>query len=73
MMNRTNQFFNIEVEHDPDDPPEKIGDEICQRLSEMVWRQKCRTLALHDTGGKVAAPAVCSKVRRKKPSVIPAM
>jgi hypothetical protein len=34
-MNRTNLFFKIEVEHDPDDPPEKIGDEIAQRL--MKW------------------------------------
>jgi hypothetical protein len=32
-MNRTNLFFKVEVEHEPDDPPEKIGEEICQRVA----------------------------------------
>jgi len=31
-MSRTNLFFKVEIEHDPDEKPERIGDEICRRL-----------------------------------------
>ena len=27
-MSRTNLFFKVEVEHDPDESPQRIGDEI---------------------------------------------
>ena len=27
-MNRTNLFFKVEVEHDSDESPERIGEEI---------------------------------------------
>ena len=27
-MSRTDLFFKVEVEHDPDENPERIGDEI---------------------------------------------
>jgi hypothetical protein len=31
-MNRTNLFFKVEVEHDPGERPERIGDEICRQI-----------------------------------------
>jgi hypothetical protein len=31
-MNRTNLFFKVEVEHDPREKPERIGDEICRQI-----------------------------------------
>ena len=34
-MNRTNLFFKVEVEHDPDDKPEKIGEEIRRHLMKL--------------------------------------
>ena len=31
-MSRTHLFFKVEVEHDPDEGPERIGDEICRLI-----------------------------------------
>ena len=31
-MSRTDLFFKVEVEHDPDEKPERIADEICRQL-----------------------------------------
>jgi hypothetical protein len=31
-MNRTNLFFKVEVEHDTDENPERLGEEICRML-----------------------------------------
>ena len=31
-MNRTNLFFKVEVEHDPGEKPERIGDENCRQI-----------------------------------------
>jgi hypothetical protein len=31
-MKRTNLFFKVEIEHDAQDRPERLGDEICRRL-----------------------------------------
>ena len=31
-MSRTNLFFKVEVEHDPDERIERIGEEIRRRL-----------------------------------------
>jgi hypothetical protein len=31
-MRRTNLFFKVEVEHDADEKPEKIGAEICRQI-----------------------------------------
>jgi len=31
-MNRTNLFFKVEVEHDPGEKPEKLGDEIRRQI-----------------------------------------
>jgi hypothetical protein len=31
-MSRTNLFFKVEIEHDPEEKPERIGDEICRQL-----------------------------------------
>jgi hypothetical protein len=31
-MSRTNLFFKVEIEHDPEEKPEKIGDEIRRQL-----------------------------------------
>ena len=30
-MNRTYLFFKVEVEHEKDDNPQQLGDEICRR------------------------------------------
>ncbi len=34
-MSRTNLFFKVELEHDPDDRPEKIAEEICRSLRKL--------------------------------------
>lgn len=34
-MSRTNLFFKIEVEHDSDEKPERIGDEIRRHLIKL--------------------------------------
>ena len=31
-MSRTNLFFKVEVEHDPGEKPEKLGDEIRRQI-----------------------------------------
>jgi hypothetical protein len=31
-LNRTNLFFKVEIEHDADETPERIAEEIRQRL-----------------------------------------
>lgn len=31
-MSRTNLFFKVEIEHDPEEKPDRIGDEICRQL-----------------------------------------
>jgi hypothetical protein len=32
LMSRTNLFLKVEVEHDPEESPQRIGEEICRRL-----------------------------------------
>jgi hypothetical protein len=34
-MSRTNLFLKIEIEHDKDDPPEKLAEELCRRLAKI--------------------------------------
>jgi hypothetical protein len=34
-MSRTNLFFKVEVEHDPDESPERVGEELRLRVSKM--------------------------------------
>lgn len=34
-MSRSNLFFKVEIEHDPEEKPERIGDEICRRLLKL--------------------------------------
>ncbi len=34
-MRRTNLFFKVEVEHDDDERPERIGEEICRQLTKL--------------------------------------
>jgi hypothetical protein len=34
-MSRTNLFFKVEVEHDDDENPERIGDEIRRHLIKL--------------------------------------
>ncbi len=31
-MSRTNLFFKVEIEHDPEERPERVGEEIRRRL-----------------------------------------
>jgi hypothetical protein len=34
-MSRTNLFFKVEIEHDPDEKPERIGDQIRRQLMKV--------------------------------------
>jgi hypothetical protein len=34
-MRRTNLFFKVEVEHDADENPQRIGDEIRRHLKKL--------------------------------------
>jgi len=34
-MSRTNLFFKVEVEHDPVEQPDKIGEEIGRQLKKL--------------------------------------
>jgi hypothetical protein len=34
-MSRTNLFFKVEVEHEPDEKPERIGSDICRQLLKL--------------------------------------
>ena len=34
-MSRTNLFFKVEVEHDREEKPERIGAEICRQLLKL--------------------------------------
>jgi hypothetical protein len=34
-LSRTNLFFKVEVEHDPEEKPERIGDEICRHIMKL--------------------------------------
>jgi hypothetical protein len=34
-MSRTNLFFKVEVEHDPSEDPERIGNEIRRTLTKL--------------------------------------
>jgi len=34
-MSISNLFFKVEVEHDPEERPEKIGDEICRNIRKL--------------------------------------
>jgi hypothetical protein len=34
-MKRTNLFFKVELEHDADESPERIGEEICRQLLKL--------------------------------------
>lgn len=34
-MSRSNLFFKVEVEHDAEEQPQRIGDEICRQLRKL--------------------------------------
>ena len=34
-MSITNFFFKVEVEHERDERPERLGDEICRQLQKL--------------------------------------
>lgn len=34
-MSRTNLFFKVEIEHEPEEKPERLGDEISRRLQKI--------------------------------------
>jgi hypothetical protein len=34
-MSRTNLFFKVEIEHEPEDSPERIGEEIVRKLIKL--------------------------------------
>ncbi len=31
-MNRTHLFFKVELEHEPGENPERVGEEICRQI-----------------------------------------
>jgi hypothetical protein len=40
-MIRTNLFFKVEVEHDRDESPERLGNEICRLISKYYGVREC--------------------------------
>lgn len=34
-MNRTNLFIKVEVEHNKDEQPERLGEELCRMLRKL--------------------------------------
>jgi hypothetical protein len=34
-MSLSNLFFKVEIEHEPEEKPERIGEEICRRLLKL--------------------------------------
>jgi hypothetical protein len=34
-MNRTNLFIKVEVEHNKDEKPERLGEELCRMLRKL--------------------------------------
>jgi hypothetical protein len=34
-MIRTNLFFKVEIEHDRDEPPDRLGREICRQIMKL--------------------------------------
>jgi len=34
-MRRTNLFLKVEVEHDPDETPQRIGEQLCRALLKL--------------------------------------
>lgn len=34
-MDRTNLFFKVVIEHDPDESPERLGREICRQIQKV--------------------------------------
>ncbi len=40
-MSRTNLFFKVEIEHDDDEKPERIAEEIRQRLMRFYGVREC--------------------------------
>jgi hypothetical protein len=39
-MNRTNLFLKVQVEHEPDDNPSEIAEEICRLLMKAYGVRK---------------------------------
>ena len=61
-MVRTHLFFKVEVEHDPRETPERIGQEICRRQgikALIAGRIACfRTSPMKDSENEGVAPIV---------------
>jgi hypothetical protein len=71
-MSRTNLFFKVEVEHDPGEKPERIGEEIRRQLRKLYGVREAE-LSNYAKVEDQLLPTICSYVRWKKPSVIPAI
>lgn len=39
-MSRTNLFIKVEVEHDREDNPQRLGEEICRKLLKLYGVRK---------------------------------
>jgi hypothetical protein len=39
-MSRTNLFFKVEIEHDPNEPPERIADQIRRQVMKLYGVQQ---------------------------------
>jgi hypothetical protein len=39
-MSRTNLFLKVEIEHDEDERPERLGEELCRKLQKLYGVRK---------------------------------
>ena len=44
-MKRTNLFFKVEIEHDQEERPERLGDEICRKLAKIYGVQSAELIS----------------------------
>ncbi len=42
-MSRTNLFLKVEVEHDPEEKPERLGEELCRHLMKLYGVRAAET------------------------------
>ena len=49
-MPRTNLFLKVEVEHDEDEPPEKLGEQLCRHLMKVYGVRSAEFTNSHQSG-----------------------
>ncbi len=48
-MSRSNLFFKVEVEHDADEQPQRIGEEICRQILKVYGVREAELSSFHTT------------------------